>query len=259
VRQRASAPSRCARRWPALPGGWREQSKLARWFHCLAAAVRADLPPPVVSENPGFALLAGSAVLARITPFRREAERLATGGVSPLEHAPSPARPARPTAGCSAKQWHAIGQPKELGQGRTRRRRGTANRLVSRVDRQVHRRIARVRSTASGAALVEQHDPIAARVEQAAHARRATRPRTAVEHQRRLARPVAAYLPVQALAVADVEHPVLLRLDARVARRHRSNPRPAVPGRVDSRTSYGTCGRRSASPSLARVPALAMG
>jgi hypothetical protein len=54
-------------------------------FYCLAAAVRAELPPPVISENPGFALVAGSAVLARITPFRREAERLATGGVSPLE------------------------------------------------------------------------------------------------------------------------------------------------------------------------------
>jgi C-terminal processing protease CtpA/Prc len=48
-------------------------------FHCLATAVRAELPPPVASENPGFALVAGSAVLARITPFRREAERLATG------------------------------------------------------------------------------------------------------------------------------------------------------------------------------------
>jgi hypothetical protein len=36
-------------------------------------------------REPGFALVAGSAVLARITPFRRDAERLATGGASPLE------------------------------------------------------------------------------------------------------------------------------------------------------------------------------
>ena len=65
-----------------------------------------------------------------------------------------------------------------------------------------------MRPAASGAALVEQHDAVAARVKQQAHPRRAARSRAAVQHQRRLAGRVAAGLPVQPLAVAGIEHAV---------------------------------------------------
>jgi hypothetical protein len=54
-------------------------------------------------------------------------------------------------------------------------------------------------------ALVQERDPVDARVEQLAVPRRAARPRPAVQDDRRLALGVATELPVDAIAATDIE------------------------------------------------------
>src|SRR2546426_5497950 len=91
-----------------------------------------------------------------------------------------------------------------------------SNQVVSRVGRKIHRIVARVRNTSAASTLVEQHDPVRGRIEKSAHARRASRARAAVEEQCRLPLGVATNLPIDEVAVADVEHALVERLDRRV-------------------------------------------
>ena len=60
----------------------------------------------------------------------------------------------------------------------------------------------------SAPALIEEHDAIRGGVEEPWVPGRAPGPRTPVEHHDRLAERVAARLPIHAVAVSDVEHPV---------------------------------------------------
>jgi hypothetical protein len=89
------------------------------------------------------------------------------------------------------------------------------------VGRQVDMWPCRRGDIAPTVALVEQHDPVAGRVEVPAHARGGAGAVAAVQHHRRLPVRVAADLPVQRVPVADVERPGLVRLDRRVQRAHR--------------------------------------
>jgi hypothetical protein len=57
----------------------------------------------------------------------------------------------------------------------------------------------------AAAALVEQHDPVARRVEQPPHVRGQAAAGSAVQEHRRLAVRVAALLPVDLLTVTDLE------------------------------------------------------
>jgi hypothetical protein len=70
-----------------------------------------------------------------------------------------------------------------------------------------------VRPAAAASALVEQQDAVCGRVEPASHPRAAPGSRPAVEYDGGLAGGVTAQLPVDVLAVADVEQPVLVRID----------------------------------------------
>ncbi|CAM5672647.1 hypothetical protein SBADM41S_08610 [Streptomyces badius] len=87
-----------------------------------------------------------------------------------------------------------------------------------RVVPHVRRRIARVRCGAAAAPLVEEDHPVAVRVEVPAGAGRAAGPGAAVDHEGRLAVRVAAHLPVHVVAVPDIQHPALVRLDRRIPR-----------------------------------------
>jgi hypothetical protein len=95
--------------------------------------------------------------------------------------------------------------------------------VVGRVDRHVGRRVARVRRAATAAALVEEDRPVAGGVERATLVLRAAGSRPAVHDERRLAVRVAARLPVHEVAVAHVEHPVVVGLDRRMHRHRRSS------------------------------------
>ena len=91
--------------------------------------------------------------------------------------------------------------------------------VVGRVGGHVDGGVARVREAAAAATLVEQDDPVSLGVEVAAASGAAARAGAAVHDERRLAGRVAARLPVDEVAVADVEQPVVVRLDRR-ERRH---------------------------------------
>jgi len=82
-----------------------------------------------------------------------------------------------------------------------------------RVETQVGLGRAHVRRRAAAAALVEQHDPVALRVEEPPLPRRRPAPRTAVQEHHRLALGVAGLLPIHALPVAGEEEAGLVRLD----------------------------------------------
>ena len=86
--------------------------------------------------------------------------------------------------------------------------------------RQVGGGVAGVRGAAPAAPLVEQDDAVARRVEVAAEAGGAAGPGPAVHDERGLAVGVAAGLPVDAVAVADVEHALRVRLDLRIQVAH---------------------------------------
>ena len=75
---------------------------------------------------------------------------------------------------------------------------------------------ARVRPAAAAAALVEQDDAIARGIEEPARARVAAGAGAAVQEDRRLAVGIAAFLPVDLVAVADDQMPLAARLDGRI-------------------------------------------
>src|SRR5690606_34098863 len=93
---------------------------------------------------------------------------------------------------------------------------------------------ARGRPGPSGAALVEQDDPVGGRVEVAPQVRSGPGARTAVQHHRGLAVRVAAGLPVDAVAVTDVQHAVVVRFDRRVSAHPGTLMPPAGPAHVVS-------------------------
>ena len=106
------------------------------------------------------------------------------------------------------------------------------------VDRSVDE-VAGVRRAQAAAPLVELDQAIALRVEPAAPAGAAAAAGSAVERDRGLAVRVARRLPVDRLAVADVEHPGRVRLDRRErARSHR----PMMPSADDAGRSPGDAG-----------------
>ena len=88
-------------------------------------------------------------------------------------------------------------------------------------------RLARVRRAPTAVALIEQHDAIGGRIEQPAVPRRAAGSGATVDHDGRLASRVAACLPIDAIAVSDVQHPVRVWLGLLVQARHRSSPPPS--------------------------------
>jgi hypothetical protein len=82
-----------------------------------------------------------------------------------------------------------------------------------RVARQIDLGLARVRAAPAAVPLVEQNRPVDLRVEQSTLPRRAARPRTAVQDDSGSPVRVATNLPVHEVALADVEHAVVVGLD----------------------------------------------
>src|ERR1019366_210831 len=80
------------------------------------------------------------------------------------------------------------------------------NQVIGRVRRQIHGGITGVWGTSPGPALVEEHHAIRRRIEEATHSWRASRARTPVQHKDRLATRVPARLPVEGIALPDIEH-----------------------------------------------------
>src|SRR5213078_4023783 len=93
---------------------------------------------------------------------------------------------------------------------------GVGDQVLRRVGAQAGRRIACVRPAAAAVSLVEEHRQVGVRVEERSPPRRAARAGTAVEGNRRLAVGVAAELPVDEIAVADLEEATVEGLDFRV-------------------------------------------
>ena len=91
--------------------------------------------------------------------------------------------------------------------------------MLGGVGAHVRGRVTRVRGAAPAPTLIEQHGPVAVRID-SAHPRRAPRSRPAVDHQCRLALRVAANLPVHQVPIADVEHPLVIGLEGRVELDH---------------------------------------
>ena len=80
-----------------------------------------------------------------------------------------------------------------------------------------------MRRAAPAAALIEEHRPVARGIELPAHARAAPLPGPAGHDDRRLALRVAADVPVDAVAVADVQEAAVVALDRLIALGHRGN------------------------------------
>lgn len=74
-------------------------------------------------------------------------------------------------------------------------------------------RVTGMRSAAACPPLIEQHYPVARRVEEPSMRRNAAAPRPSVHHQSRLALWVATNLPIDAVAVADIQEPGVMGLD----------------------------------------------
>ena len=85
-------------------------------------------------------------------------------------------------------------------------------------------RIGGVRGAAPASALVEQHDAVRRRVEQPAPEGSRAGSRPAVQDDGGLALRVSAGLPVHAVAVADVQRAVLVRLDGEIEPGHVQTP-----------------------------------
>ena len=98
------------------------------------------------------------------------------------------------------------------------------------VDRQVDVDVRHERPAAPTAALIEQHASVRGRIEEPTLARAAAAARAAMHEQRRQPVGVADRLPVDLLAGADIEHPVLVRLDRRVLVAHVSSIARAAAG-----------------------------
>src|SRR5437667_9539663 len=91
---------------------------------------------------------------------------------------------------------------------------------MGRVGGQVHDRVAGGGCAPAAAALVEQDDPVRRRVETPPPTRGGPRARSAVQHDGGLPLGVTAGLPVDEMAVADVEQSAVVRLDVRVPLAH---------------------------------------
>ncbi len=107
-----------------------------------------------------------------------------------------------------------------------------------RVDPHVRLVGARVRGGAPAAALVEQHDPVRGGVEEPTEVRGAAGAGAAMQHDGGLAARIPARLPVDAVAAADLEHPVVVRFDARI--------RPHPGELTEARASPASASRRPA-------------
>jgi hypothetical protein len=74
----------------------------------------------------------------------------------------------------------------------------------------------RMRPAAAAAALVEEDDAIACGIEEPARACVAAGARATVQENRRLARGIAAFLPIELVTVADRQMTLAARLDRRI-------------------------------------------
>ena len=99
--------------------------------------------------------------------------------------------------------------------------------------------LAGVRRAPPAVALVELHDAVCRRVEEAARPRRAARARPAVQHHRRLPVRVAGGLPVDGVPVADVEHALCVRLYRGIAAHSPDNVVCGFDRRPDTRSRRG--------------------
>src|SRR5689334_12459076 len=88
------------------------------------------------------------------------------------------------------------------------------------VGRQARRRITGMGTTPSTVALIKEHNPESAWVEKSPPVRRTPRPGTPVHDHGRLARRVATCFPVDEVAVANVQHPVVVRFNFRIELAH---------------------------------------
>jgi hypothetical protein len=104
--------------------------------------------------------------------------------------------------------------------------------VIGRVRRQIHGGITGMWGTPPGPALVEEHDAIRRRIEKATHSWRASRTRTSVQHERRLATWVPARLPVEGIAFPDIEHSGRIWLEMRIGAHHHRSFSDHHPGRM---------------------------
>ena len=111
--------------------------------------------------------------------------------------------------------------------------------VVGRVSREVDGGIIGERPAPPAHPLIEQHDPVAGGVEGSPGAWAAAGAGTPVHHQGRLSGRVAACLPVDKVAVADIEHARLLRLNRRIPHVHADNGigKPSAPSGSWAETS----------------------
>jgi hypothetical protein len=103
--------------------------------------------------------------------------------------------------------------------------------VFRRVHAHVGVRITGVRRAASAAALVEEHDAVPLGIEVAAIPQAASRSRATVNNKCRLTGGTAAHLPIDVVAVTDVEKSVGIRLDRRVRLHQLTLPPPLGDGR----------------------------
>src|ERR687896_2528777 len=87
-----------------------------------------------------------------------------------------------------------------------------------------------VRPAPAAVALVEKNDPIPGGVEIATMSGPATRTGAAVHHEGRLARRIAADLPIDEMAIADGQVSLIVRFDRRIHSSKFSSGRPGPPG-----------------------------
>src|SRR5262245_61977423 len=92
--------------------------------------------------------------------------------------------------------------------------------MLCRIGGQIGIWIACQRPAAAAAALVEQYRVVTGRVEEAPLTGRTARAGTAVKEKRGPAVGIAAALPIDAVPVADVERPTVVRFDRRKLIRH---------------------------------------
>jgi hypothetical protein len=88
-----------------------------------------------------------------------------------------------------------------------------ADQMVGGIRRKIDGGIARMGAAPSAVALVEQDHPVIARVEEPPEVGRTSGTRTAVHHHRRLAGRIAARLPVDEIALPDIQEAILMWLD----------------------------------------------
>src|SRR5262249_33928914 len=101
----------------------------------------------------------------------------------------------------------AEGSPQELN---------VAEEVLGRITREVRGRIACVRRAPAAAALVEKDDPVGGGIERPADPGRAAGAGPAVQHDDGFSLRIPADLPVDPIALADVERSALVRFDLRV-------------------------------------------